>query len=338
MSKIADAKAVGKVIADAKQIVIVQPDNPDTDSLASALALEQILGQLGKDIRLYAGVDLPSYLHYLPGFDHLEKELPKQFDASIIVDTTSLSLLEQLEQSGQLNWLAAKPSIILDHHATDSTIKFAKVIYNPPAVATGEVIYELADQLNWPINLEAAKLLAVAILSDSLGLVSADTTARSVHVVGELVERGVSLAELENTRRDNLRREPELIHYKGRLLQRVEFYDDNRLAVVTIPWEEIEQFSPLYNPSMLVLDDMRLGKGTDLAMAFKLYPGGKVTAKLRANYGYPVADKLAEHFGGGGHAYAAGFKLSDGRSAEDIKTEAIAKAAELLAAVDKAKS
>ncbi len=330
-------KEIGRLIEKAENLVIVQPDNPDTDSLASALALEQILGQLGKQVRLYCGVELPTYLHYLPGFDRLDKQLPKTFDASLIVDTASKSLLEQLDNSGQLSWLAAKPAIVLDHHATKATISFAKVIFSPPAVATGEVIYELAKKLDWPLNLEASKLLAIAILSDSLGLISADTTARSIHIIAELVEAGVSLAELENTRRDTLRREPELIHYKGRLLQRVEFYHDNRIATVTIPWAEIETYSPFYNPSMLVLDDMRLGKGTDIAMAFKLYPEGKVTAKIRANYGYAVADKLAEHFGGGGHPYAAGFKVTDGRRYEDIKTEAIVKAEELLKTVNEEK-
>lgn len=332
-----DAKAIGKIVDQAQRIVIVQPDNPDTDSLASALALEQILGELGKTIDLYAGVDLPSYLHYLPGYDRVDKQLPKQFDASIIVDTSSLSLLEQLDKSGNLSWLAAKPSIVLDHHATESTINFAKAVDGQTAVATGEIIYELVQALKWPLNLEAAKLLTIAILSDSLGLVSADTTARTIHVVGELVETGVSLAELESTRRDNLRRDPVLIHYKGQLLQRVEFFNDNRVTTVTIPWAEIEKYSPLFNPSMLVLDDMRLGKGTDLAIAFKLYPGGKVTAKIRTNYGYPMASKLAEQFGGGGHAYAAGFKVGDGRSYEEIKTTAIAQADALLKQADKDK-
>jgi nanoRNase/pAp phosphatase (c-di-AMP/oligoRNAs hydrolase) len=132
-----------------------------------------------------------------------------------------------------------------------------------------------------------------------------------------------------------MRREPELIHYKGRLLQRVEFHDDNRIATLTIPWEENEKYSPLYNPPMLVLDDMRLGKGTDIAIAFKTYKDGKITAKIRANYGKGIADKLAEHFGGGGHKYASGFKLTSGRPFEEVKTSTIKKAGELLDGMEK---
>jgi phosphoesterase RecJ-like protein len=127
-----------------------------------------------------------------------------------------------------------------------------------------------------------------------------------------------------------MRREQELVHYKGQLLQRVEFYDNGRIASVTIPWEEIERYSPLYNPPMLVIDDMRLAKDVDIAICFKLYKDGKVTAKIRCNYGKGIADKLAEHFGGGGHAYASGFKIQDGRTYEEIKNDAFSYASRLL--------
>jgi phosphoesterase RecJ-like protein len=328
-------RKIKQIIDEAKKIVVVQADNPDADSLASSLALEHVLGDLKKEVYLYCGVDLPSYLKYLPGSDRISQELPKQFDASIIVDTSSDSLLEQLNRSGHKSWLAAKPSIVIDHHTTEASISFASVMFVHPAVATGELVYELAAQLNWPLNSEAKKMLAVAILSDSLGLVSESTTARSVHIIGELVEGGVSLAELESLRRETLRRNPELIHYKGRLLQRVEFHDSGRVATVTIPWEEIEKYSPLYNPSMLVIDDMRLAEDTKVAVAFKLYPDGKVTAKIRTNYGFAIADKLAENFGGGGHPYAAGFKVTDGRGYEEVKKELIETASQLLDRLDR---
>lgn len=330
MTNYPEADKVNEIITNASVITIVQADNPDTDSLASSLALEQILGQAGKKLHLFCAVELPSYLKYLTGADRVSTELPNNFDASIIVDTSSASLLEQVEKRGQRGWLAAKPCIIIDHHSTAPTIDFADVVCSHPAVATGEVIYELSRQLGWQLNDEAKKMLAIAILSDSLGLMSGATTARSIQIIAELVEAGVNLPEIDNARRETLKRDPSLVHYKGKLLQRVEFYDENRIATVTIPWDEIEKYSPMYNPSMLVIDDMRMAVGTDIAIAFKVYKDGKITAKIRSNYGKDVSAKLAEHFGGGGHPYAAGFKITDGRSYEDIKLETIKIAGQLL--------
>lgn len=326
-----EAPEIKKLVDGAQRIVIVQADNPDGDSLGSALALEHILGDMGKEPLLYSGGGVPTYLEYLDGWDRVSTELPNTFDLSIIVDTSADSLLENLEKSGQKHLLASKPSIILDHHNVENTISFASVSCNHPTVATGELIYELSQQLKWPLNLEAKHMIAVAIMSDSLGLTTEATTARSIHIIGELVESGVSIPQLEQERRELMRKTPELIHYKGELLQRVTYYDNNRVATISIPWREITKYSPLYNPSMLVLEDMRMTVGTKIAIAFKMYSDGHLTAKIRANYGSPIAGELAKHFGGGGHAYSSGFKTDGrGRPFNEIKSECIELAAKLL--------
>ncbi len=327
-----------ELINQAQTIVVLQADNPDGDSLATSLALEEILSELGKQVHLYCGVDIPSYLTYLQGWDRVSKELPSHFDLSIIVDTSAWSLFENIQKSDQQHWLRTRPCLVIDHHAVQPSIPFATEILNQPAVATGEVVYELATKAGWSLNLNAKKMLATSILADSLGLVSEGTTARSIHIIGELVDGGVKIAELENARREMMRKGPELIHYKGELLQRVEYHHGTRIATITIPWAEIEKYSAAYNPPMLVLDDMRLTEGTELAIAFKTYPDGKITGKIRANYGKTIAGDLALHFGGGGHRYASGFKVTDGRPFDEIKTECISLAIELLDKLEQAKS
>jgi phosphoesterase RecJ-like protein len=325
-----EAEQIRELVANAQRIVIVQADNPDGDSLGSALALEHILGDMGKNTFLYCGVEIPSYLSYLTGWDRINKELPSQFDLSIIVDTSADSLLEKLEETRQKVILKSKPCIVIDHHATEATITYATVMCNKPVVAAAEVVYELAKQLEWPLNGEAKSHIATGIMADSLGLVTEATTARSIHIIGELVEGGVSLATLEHARRQLMRKSPELVHYKGELLQRVEYYADNRLAVVSIPWKELEMYSPQYNPSMLVMEDMRMTTDTMLAVSFKIYKDGKITGKIRCNQDAPIGCKLAEHFGGGGHKFASGFKIQDGRPFNEVKSECIAYATELL--------
>ena len=170
----------------------------------------------------------------------------------------------------------------------------------------------------------------MAILSDSLGLTSEGTSARSIHIVGELVEQGVSIPAIENMRRQMQRKSPELVKYKSSLLNRIQYSDDQRIAYIVIPWEEIEKYSHEYNPSMLVLDEMRMVNDVCLAIAYKTYPDGRITAKLRANYGSGVASSVASHFGGGGHPYAAGFKLTDKRNLNDVIKELISVASEQL--------
>lgn len=324
-----ELKKINDLIDQSKLIVIAQADNPDGDSLASALALESILHNQGKEPILYCGVEMPKHLHHLSGSDRVSKELPKKFDCAIIVDCSSINLFEIAQKSGELNWILAKPTIILDHHDVNSTID-ATINYNKTdAVSTGEVIYSIAKESDWQIPKDAADMIAVSILADSLGLMTQGTTSRSIRIIADLVDMGVNLPALDEARRATMRKSKELVNYKGELLQRIEYHNETDIATITIPWDEIERYSNQYNPSILVLDDMRLTEGNKVAIAFKTYPDGKITAKIRCNYGYPVAKDLAEHFGAGGHAYASGFKVTS-RPFEEVKQECLEVTSQLL--------
>lgn len=311
-------KSLKALVEKSNHILIVQADNPDGDSLASSLALEAIIDDMGKKTTMYCGVDIPGYLRYMKGSDRIVHSLPKDFDLSIIVDTSSLLLLEHLQKTGEINWLKTKPCIVIDHHATKPTIDFSSVEYIKPAVSTGELIYGLCEENKWKLPLDGAKHIVNSIMSDSLGLMSESTTSDSVRIIAELMDRGVSLADLDAKRKKYQKKLPEILKYKGELLGRVKYTSEGRLAYITIPWKEIEEYSPHYNPSMLVIDEMKQVTDVNLALALKSYPDGRITAKLRSNYGYPVCNKIAEQFGGGGHPYASGFRVTDGSGLQEV--------------------
>lgn len=330
-----DYSQLNDVIKNAQSIVVLQADNPDGDSLGSSLALEAIMSEMGKTVYMVCAINIPSYLSYLPGWDRVVKDIPQQFDATIIVDNSSESLFEVFDKGESYAWIKSKPVIVIDHHTESSGISFANVNIIEPAVATSEIIYRVAKDLGWPLPIDACEMMAVSIMSDSVGLVSDTTTAESIRTVADLVERGVSLAKLDSARRQLMLKDPQLVPYKGALLQRVTLSDDGKISSVVIPWDEIEQYSPLYNPTMLVLDDMRMIKGVHVAIGYKVYKDGKITAKIRTNYGSTIAGKLAALFGGGGHDYAAGFKILDGTKIDDLQSQVHVKATELLEELDR---
>lgn len=319
-----------KLLADSSNIVVIQADNPDGDSLASALALEAALDNIGKNVTLFCGVDIPTYLRHIPGWDRVVNELPKIFDLSIIVDTSAISLLDSLVKSSEINWVKTKPVIIIDHHASEPTIDFSTEIINVPASSTGEILYGIFQANKWSLDTDTAEKLATSILFDTMGLTSESVSANTLSVLSDLVGKGVVLAKLEERRRESNKKSIGLVKYKAKLLERVSVDIDSRIATVDIPWPEIEKYSHLYNPPMLVMDEMRMIEGVEVAIAFKTYPDGKITGKIRANYGIKIADKLAENFGGGGHPYAAGFKMNKAENPDKIKRECIEYAGKLL--------
>lgn len=316
-----------QLIDSAKKIMVIQAENPDGDSLGSALALEEILSDLGKDVHLYCDVDMPKYLRYINGWDRVTQDFDTSVDLAIIVDTTSETLISKaLEINGARHFLESHPVLVIDHHTeTETTLQFEHTILAEEAVATSEIIYKLAAQFGWKITPQAAEDMMIAIMSDSLGLSTQNVTASTYHTVGGLVTLGAHNSVIEERRREFMKKSPEILAYKGRLLERIEYSLDGQLATVHIPWDEIAEFSDQYNPSVLVLDEMRLVIGVKIAIAFKTYPDGKLTGKIRSNY--PIAEQVAGFFGGGGHKYASGFRVFE--SYDKIMTE-------LITATDKA--
>lgn len=300
------------VVNAAHHIVIIQAENPDGDSLGSSLALEELLGNLGKEVTMYCHVAMPRYLRHIQGWDRVTAGFPFKADAAIIVDTLSNTLLSKaLGTEGVRHWLETHPVIAIDHHASvESDLSFPhEVIADDHAVATGETITRIADELGWEITPAVAAALYSSIMADSLGLTTDGTTSDSIRTIARLVDAGVKPSDMEAKRRELMKKPVKILEYKAELIKRIEYLCDGRLALVHIPWEEIEEYSDLYNPSMLVLDEMRLVEGVEVAVAIKTYPDGKLTGKLRTNA--PIADKIAGYFGGGGHPYSAGFRIYD---------------------------
>ncbi len=322
---------IKSAIEAAQRIVVLQADNPDGDSLASALALEHILGDMGKDVYLYCGVDVPEYLRFIPGWDRVLKALPSNFDLSIIVDTSAHSLLEKLENSPERPWIASKPCIVLDHHATVACdIPYATIICNAPGyVATGEVIYDICQALGWPRSIAAGECIMQSILADSLGLVSEGTTSDTYRRMAELVDAGVNRAKLEDARRELSRMSQAVFRYKASLIERCEFYFDDRIAVVCIPEDELFSVGTQYNPKPLIMNELAMVTGVDIIIVLKVYRN-RITGAVRSTRVGISAGTIAEHFGGGGHSYAAGFKLDGNTDIASVKTEAIQEAMKLL--------
>lgn len=300
---------IKELVDSSQKILIIQAENPDGDSLGSALALEGILAVLGKDINLYCDVEIPKYLRYIKGWDRVSQDFDVHADMAIIVDTSSDTLIgKALEIPGARHFLESHPVLVIDHHhETASTLSFEHTLIVEEAVSTTEVIYHIAESLDWTIDPQTAENLLAGLLSDSLGLSTQNVGEAAYLTASKLAAHGASPAIIEERRREFMKKSPEILTYKGILIERIEYYLDGKLALIRIPWEEIQQYSDQYNPSVLVLDEMRLVEGVEIGVAIKTYPDGKLTGKLRSNL--PISTTIAGFFGGGGHPFASGFRV-----------------------------
>ena len=305
-------------LKDKNKICVIQAENPDGDSLGSALALDFILKN--REISLFCPVDIPKYLRYFNGWDRITNEFDFKADGYIIVDTASTILLSKLLDDAAIrNRLFSAPVFVFDHHETEDDLEFPHEIIVEPKPACTDLIYHVSKEEGFEICKEAAEVIMQGISSDTLGLTSGAVTADTYETMAELTRLGANIALLEENRREYMKKSPRILEYKADLIQRIDYSLDGALATVHIPWEDIEKYSYEYNPNVLILEELRMTEGVKVAVAIKTYPDGKVTGKIRCDASAPVAEKVAGYFGGGGHPQAAGFRTYDTSYDEVLK-------------------
>lgn len=318
-------------VKDKNRICVIQAENPDGDSLGSAIALDYLLSD--KEVSLYCPVDVPKYLRYFTDWSRATNEFDFKADGYIIVDTAAEVLLSKLlDDSAIKNRLYNAPVLVIDHHETPDDLNFPheSIIEVRPACA--ELIYSIAKDQNIEINVEAAEVIFQGILSDTLGLTSSSVTAETFEIAAELTRLGAVISDLEDRRREFMKKSPRILDYKADLIKRIEYSLDGELATVHIPWDDIREYSDEYNPNVLILEEMRLVEGVKVAVAVKTYPDGKVTGKIRTASEAPIAEKIAGYFGGGGHPQAAGFRTYD-TTYEEVVRDLVKIVPELLSDV-----
>jgi phosphoesterase RecJ-like protein len=327
-----DHEAV-KAIFDSKKpqrIVVVQAENPDGDSLGSAVALDELLTAAGHDVSLFCVVDVPNHLKYIKGWERVSSMPVGYFDLAIVVDNSSTSPMEKAIQTLGEQLYKSKV-LIIDHHDIypDFDFEFTQFC-DDKVVATSQLIFDLAQYMNWEISDNAASAMAASILSDSLGLTSIKTTARTFEVMAELVGKyNVNVSQMDHDRKELNQKSVAIINYKAELLQRVEYMFDLQLAIIVVPYEDIKKYSDSYNPSMLVMEELRFVKEVKMTVALKVYPD-RITGALRSDR-LQVCNVIAEKFGGGGHPFAAGFK-TDSWKIDELKREIVTLVGEQLKA------
>lgn len=307
-----DDKKVKDILEAAQNVLVIQSDRPDGDSIASALFLEDVLVNVGKNVHLYCGVAVPEYLRFIQGWDRIDSQLPSKTDVSILVDNAAMTLLEKFENQAEALFIKAKPFIVADHHTeVTSDIPYASHnISRANYASAGELLYDVFSSYDYKISLQAKRYVMQSILSDTLGLSNDLATPYTYRLMADFIEAGVDRAELEEERKKYSKMDLRVFRYKAQLIDRTEFIHDNQVAICVIPESESYDVGTLYNPGPLILGELLMVQDVRVAIALKTYHN-RATAAIRCSYGTAVAHELADKFGGGGHPYSAGFRVDN---------------------------
>src|SRR5512146_654960 len=271
---------------------------PDGDAIGSVLACSQIRRSMGKqaDVFLFDGV--PQVYRPLPFADSVVQtsRIPENYEAAVILECDSL-------QRTRIEGLDRHYLINIDHHS--SAKPFADVNWiDPHACATAEMIFRLAREAAVKLSPEIATCLYTAVLTDTGSFGYSGTSERTFALAQELVRAGANpVAIAQSVYFSNPAAKLRLL---GAALTNL--HRDGALAWMYVTRDDMERSNALEEHTEGLVNYALAIEGVEVALFFRELGNQRFRVSLRSKGGVDVA-KVAEHFGGGGHACASGCAL-----------------------------
>jgi phosphoesterase RecJ-like protein len=276
--------------------------SPDGDSLGSALGLLIALKRLNKKAYIISKEKLPETFRFLPYSSEITGNVSQIFPNTDTVVTLDCGNVERL------NWESTLENrnfrvINIDHHLSNS--QYGDINYvDTTKSSVGEIIYQLVKELEVDIDKELATCLYTSILTDTGGFRYSNTTTLTHSIVGELIGTGVEFSDIY--RRIYEDKKYSRIKLYGKVIQKL-YLHNSKICIMEVSKEMLKETNEGNgDTSDLISIGMNIDE-VEVAVLFKESDDG-VKVSLRSKYDFDVR-KLAEIFGGGGHAKAAGLHL-----------------------------
>jgi phosphoesterase RecJ-like protein len=304
----------------ATRILVASHVRPDADAYGSSIAMALHLKALGKDVTVWNEEGMTEKFRYLPESSLVE--LPPahekhDFDVFLALDTSTKERLGRvLKATGNVTtWLN------IDHHVSNH--RYGDLNYiDDTSPATGQILYDYFTETGAVVTPAMAENLYAAISTDTGSFQYDKTSPHTFRLIAELVEKGVNVPEISRKMYDSYpRRRLELLKA---LLNSARFDCDDRVASFSLSLETAKTLAVLPEDNEGLIDHLRAVEGVQVAVFFEELPENKVRVSMRSKEPRFDVCKICGLFGGGGHAQAAGARLTGPlEQAEEKVLEAI---------------
>ena len=323
MSENATFEQIGDLLRRHQAFVILSHVRPDGDAIGSQLALGFALEAAGKAVRLINEDGLPDNLAFMAGSDRIETPPADPVDCEVVI-ALDTATKPRLGEAALHAASAGKVWINIDHHVSNPGYGDFNFI-DSSSPATGQILYEMITALGLPCPPETRDAIYVAVSTDTGSFQYPSTTAKTYEIAAELIRRGLDVGKINELIYDNhpFRR----VELMRALLNSLERSADGRVAW----WQMLDQtrveLGLRPEDSEGLIDIVRAIRGVIVAVFFEELPDGKIRVSMRSKDRRVDVCKIGQEFGGGGHALAAGIRMTG--PIQDAKER-------VLAAIDRA--
>jgi len=286
-------------IESAENIILISHINPDGDALGSSLSLYPVLKKMKKNVKVFnATKPLPMYLDFLPNFDKVTNQLPKNIDLMISFDCGSFDRLGIEEKPNFL--------INIDHHISNTNYGDINII-DPKAASTSQVVYNLLKTNNVEIDKDCAVCLYTALVTDTGSFQYESVNDKVFEFAADMVRCGVEPEYVAKMlfQRDRLSR----LRLLAKAYDTIELCCDGKVAFVEVTKEMMEITGAIKEDTDTIVNSVRAIASVEVACLLREEDEG-IKISLRSK-NYVDVSKIAIKYGGGGHIRAAGATINE---------------------------
>ena len=310
-----------------KKVAVIGHVRPDGDCIGSTVAMVRILRNQGIDAVGVNNDEAPANLKFLLGDTpfYLASEFTKDDHICVTVDSADYKRV-----GASLNAMFPEVFLNVDHHISNKQYAKNDLIIGS-ASATAEVIMGIVLDLGWEIDPTTAQALYVGIATDTGQFRFPSTTKDTFEMVKVLCDFGAKPAEAANELYEN--ESFARIQLIQLFLASLEMECDGRVCFGLLTDSMYQESGASLDDADGLVDYARSIQGVEVGVLLE-ERNGALKGSLRANDPKYRVDQIAQAFGGGGHACAAGLNV-DLKDIEAFKPQILAKIKEQLALLKK---
>jgi len=308
-----EIREIKKIITAPKKISILIHRNPDGDAIGSGLALKKFLENKGHKVWVISPNSVPEYLKWMPGVKEIivyDDDKPKAIE--ILKDSDLIFTLDfnDLSRAGKdfgakLEELKNKKFIMIDHHLFPKS--YADIMISDSSKSsTSEMIFDLINELGGleQIDHEIATNLYTGIMTDTGSFKFPSTTAHTMKVAGELMEKGAKHNDIQTRIYDSFSKDK--IGLLGQALKNMVFLPEYKTAYIKLTQDELNKFHYKKGDTEGFVNYGLALADSNFAVMFLENEDGSVRISFRSKGDFPANEFAAAYFNGGGHKNAAG--------------------------------
>ncbi|MEO8337083.1 MAG: bifunctional oligoribonuclease/PAP phosphatase NrnA [bacterium] len=279
--------------------------NADGDGCGSESALARLLVAHGLQVRIVNPTPWPEMFDFLLGDEFANMtsrggKALKDIDLLIVLDISDVKRLGHLTDAVRA---LTVPKLVIDHHVSSDDPAGPRGVSDTTACATAELVYDIAQVLEWKITPVVARSLYTGMLTDTGGFRFSNTSPRCLAVAAQLLACGVDPEEMYT--RIYASAPAGRVRLMADVLATLQVDEAHGLTWLTMQSDALEKYGVKAEDLDGIVEHARSIAGTRMALFFRDLGHGKVKVSFRSVGGTDV-NAFAREFGGGGHAKASG--------------------------------